>query len=131
MTDEEKKAYAQQFLERYRDQAQRVDWQEKKIDGLKSIIESNDNSDREEIKQAINWQAEQAKLTAEQVKLCALYREITATLDSIPDDQREILYSVYIELETQAEVATRLLVHPKTIARKHRRGLVALYEVIK
>lgn len=136
MTDEQKKARAIQFLSRYKEQNARVEWQKQKIEGLRKIITDDENDEgsdeitpAEDIKAAIGWDAEKEKLKAEKAKACSLYREIMDALDKLPAaDEREILFRIYLEDMTQDGVACRELVHPKTIARKHRRGLIRLYD---
>lgn len=139
MTDEEKKTRAMQYLNRYREQSTRVTWQKQKIEGLKKILTGNKNDEgsdeitaAEDIKAAIGWDTEQEKLKAESVKACTLYREIMDALDKLPEqDERTILYLLYLEDMTQDAAACREMVHPKTIARKHRRALMNLYDIIK
>lgn len=134
MNEEKKIEIVKEFLTRYGDQQHRVDWAKRKIDGLKMIMADGEDSDDDteiELKEDVGYSAAKEKFDAEKIKLCKLYSEITDSLDHLTaEDQRDILYGVYIDLYTQEDYARHACIHPKTVYRKHKQALLSLYDII-
>lgn len=134
MTDEKKTEEMKQFLSRYGDQQHRVDWAKRKMDGLKMIMaDGEDDPDDDSFATGVDigYDAAKEKFDAEKIKLCKLYSEITDSLDHLTaEDQRDILYGVYIDLYTQEDYARHACIHPKTVYRKHKQALLSLYDII-
>ena len=134
MTEEKKIEEMKQYLSRYAAQQARVDWQKKKIEGLKMIMmdgKSEDDDTEFTPAEDIGYDTAQKKLTAEKVELCKIYSEITEQFDALPtQEMRDVLYGLYIDLDTQEDFSRRSLVHVKTVCRRHRQALVALYDIM-
>ena len=134
MTEEKKIEIMKEYLSRYAAQQSRVDWAKRKIEGLKMIMmdgKSEDDDTEFSAAEDIGYAAAQKKLTAAKIELCKLYSEITDELDRLPtQEMRDVLYGLYIDLDTQEDFSRRSLVHVKTICRRHRQALVALYDIM-
>lgn len=134
MTEEKKIEIMKQYLSRYATQQARVDWAKRKIEGLKMIMmdgKSKDDDTELEPAEDIGYAAAKEKLDAEKIKLCKIYSEITGQFDLLPtQEMRDVLYGLYIDLDTQEDFARRSLVHQKTVCRRHRQALAALYDII-
>lgn len=138
MTEEKKIEITKQYLNRYREQRTRVEWQKQKLDGLRTILNADEESDDlpnyipdEAIKKEIGWDETEKKFKAESVELCKIYREIMDSLDLIStQEMREIVYEMYIHLLSIDGVAYIRQVHPKTISKKHRAALIELYDIL-
>lgn len=123
MNEEKKIEIVKQFLNRYGDQKVKVEWQKKKLDGMVELLNKDENPD--EVKEIRH------RCAVENATLCKLYKEITDALDMIQmQDQRDILYDVYIELMTIDNAASKNLIHPKTAGRRHRMALIELYDIL-
>ena len=139
MNDEIKIEIMKEYLNQYREQHTRVEWQQKKMDELKMILSGDENNDDgitfvpdEDIKEAIGWTDTEKKYRAESVELCKIYREIMDKLDLLStQEMREIIYEMYIHLMSIDGVAYIRQVHPKTISKKHRAALIELYDMLQ
>lgn len=137
-TEEEKIEIVKEFLNRYRNQHTRVEWQKKKMNELKAILSGYEKDDDainfmpdEEMKEAIGWTDTEKKYKAESIELYKIYREIMNALDSLTvQEQREVLYEKYIHLMSIDGIAYKKMIHPKTVGRKHRTALLAFYDAV-
>lgn len=127
MTEDMKIEKMKEILSQYATQHAHVEWQRKKLDGLKKII----TDDETEPEDDYLYSSIKGEYESEKDKLCDIYTEIMDMIDLVPDiEQREILFSIYIDLYTQDEVAYRRQVHVKTIGRKHRSALITMYDAL-